>query len=196
MKFLAAGDIHGDKGLARKLSQQAEDEGVDFVVLCGDIVEDDDNVSGIVGQFKKPVFLIPGNHESPATTNFLAEFYNAKNIQGYGYKMGDLGLVGCSSVNLGLWQMPEKDIFEMIKKGSKYVQDCKKRIFVSHVHPAQSKSALVSGFEGSVGLRKAIDEIKPDIVLCSHVHEAEGIEEMIGNTKVLNVGKKGKIIEI
>lgn len=28
------------------------------------------------------------------------------------------------------------------------------------------------------------------------LHEAEGIEEMIDNTKVINVGKKGKIIEL
>jgi len=37
-----------------------------------------------------------------------------------------------------------------------------------------------------------IDKFKPDILLCSHVHEAEGIEEKVGKTKVINVGKKGK----
>jgi Icc-related predicted phosphoesterase len=49
---------------------------------------------------------------------------------------------------------------------------------------------------GSDGVRKAIDQLKPDILLCSHVHEAEGLEEKIGKTRVINVGKKGKIIEI
>ena len=51
-------------------------------------------------------------------------------------------------------------------------------------------------FPGSEGVRKAIETFKPDILLCSHVHEAEGIEEMIGKTKVINVGKRGKIIEV
>ena len=51
-------------------------------------------------------------------------------------------------------------------------------------------------FPGSDGVKKAIDIFKPDFLLCSHVHEAEGIEELVGKTKVINVGKKGKIIEI
>ena len=46
------------------------------------------------------------------------------------------------------------------------------------------------------GLKKAIDKLQPDILICGHVHEAEGIEEKLGKTLILNVGKKGKIIEI
>jgi hypothetical protein len=49
---------------------------------------------------------------------------------------------------------------------------------------------------GSKGVNKAIKQFHPDILLCSHVHEAEGIEEKIGDTRVINVGKKGKIFEI
>lgn len=32
--------------------------------------------------------------------------------------------------------------------------------------------------------------------LSGHIHEAEGLSEKIGKTKVFNVGKKGKVIEI
>ena len=197
MKILAAGDIHGDRGLVRELAQRADSEDVDVVVLCGDLVENENDVEGFIGEFKKPVFLIPGNHDSEATVDFLAErYYHAKNIHGYGYKCGKIGFVGCSSVNLGLWQMPEKDIFEMIKKSNEYIEGCDTKILVSHVHPGESKMATLAGFAGSRGLRKAIDELKPNIVLCSHIHEAEGIEELIGDTKVINVGRKGKVFEV
>ena len=68
---------------------------------------------------------------------------------------------------------------------------------VTHVHPDKSKiEKFTKVFPGSSGVRKAIEKFHPDILLCSHVHEAEGIEEKIGKTKVINVGKKGKIIEI
>ncbi|MCX8147364.1 MAG: hypothetical protein N3D84_02765 [Candidatus Woesearchaeota archaeon] len=68
---------------------------------------------------------------------------------------------------------------------------------VTHVHPAGTKmEKFTKFFQGSEGVKKAIERFKPDIILCSHVHEAEGIEEKIGKTKVINVGKKGKIIEI
>jgi len=32
--------------------------------------------------------------------------------------------------------------------------------------------------------------------LKAHIHEAEGAEEYIGKTKVINVGRNGRIIEI
>ena len=73
----------------------------------------------------------------------------------------------------------------------------KTKIMVTHVHPSDSKIEKFSQFfPGSTGIKKAIDRFKPDILLCGHVHEAEGIEEMIGTTRVINVGRKGKIIEI
>jgi len=195
MKILAVGDIHGDIDLARELAERATKEKVDFVVICGDISGFDEKVEGIVGLFNQKVFLVPGNHDSEATIDFLAQMYKGKNLEGYGYKIGDLGLFGCGSVNLGMFQKSEMDIFDTLKKGADYVKDCSKRILVSHVHPADSTMEKF-GWEGSHGLKKAIDEFKPDFVLCSHLHEAEGIEEMIGDSKVINVGRKGKIIKI
>ena len=195
MKFLAVGDIHGDVDLAKELSKKANDEKVDFVVICGDISRSDEGFEGIMGLFKQKVFLVPGNHDSEATVNFLAEMYKGKNLEGYGYKLGDIGLFGCGSVNLGMFQKRESEIFDLLRRGASYVNDCKKRILVSHVHPSDSKMEKF-GWEGSVGLKKAIDEFKPDFVLCSHLHEAEGIEEKIGNSKVINVGRRGKIVEV
>jgi Icc-related predicted phosphoesterase len=49
---------------------------------------------------------------------------------------------------------------------------------------------------GSDAVRKAVEKFKPDILLCGHVHEAEGLEEVIGKTRVINVGRKGKIITL
>ena len=65
------------------------------------------------------------------------------------------------------------------------------------MHPSETRMEKLSDFvPGSPGLRKAVKEFKPDIVLCSHVHEAEGLEEMIGKSKILNVGRHGKIFEL
>ena len=196
MKVLAVGDIEGDRTLAEQLAQRADTEDVDAVLVCGDIVDDENNSNGVLAVFRKPVLFVPGNHDPPDAVEFLAEFYKVKNLHGYGYKKGDIGFFGCSSVNLGIWQLPEREIFELLKRGAAYVSDCKKKILISHVHPAQSKMTLVSGFEGSEGLRKAIDELQPDIVFCAHVGEAEGIEELVGKTRVVNVGRRGRILEI
>ena len=68
---------------------------------------------------------------------------------------------------------------------------------VTHVHPSDTKmERFTEFFPGSTGIRRAVEKFHPDILLCSHVHEAEGIEEKIGNTQVINVGKEGKMIDI
>jgi Icc-related predicted phosphoesterase len=200
LKILAAGDLHGDQRLAEQLAKKAEKEKVDLVVICGDITQFDQSTENMMKPFverNEKVIIIPGNHESVATADFLAEFYGVTNLHGYSIQAGDVGLFGCGGANIGVAQFSEDEIYDLIKKGFDKVKDLKKKILVTHVHPSDSKmEKFTQFFPGSKGVRKAIDKLKPDILLCSHVHEAEGIEEKIGKTKVINVGKKGKIIEI
>jgi len=66
---------------------------------------------------------------------------------------------------------------------------------VTHMHPSGSKSEF-SGVPGSESITKAIKKFKPDFLLHGHIHEAAGVEEIIGNTKVINVGREGKIVEL
>lgn len=202
LRILAAGDIHGDTSLAKKLAEKAEKENVDLVVLCGDITYAEKSTENIIGKFlekHQKVLLIPGNHESLATADFLAELYGVKNIHGYAVKYKDVGIFGCGgSTNVGPFQeVTEKEAYDLLKKSFDKIKYLKKKIMVTHLHPSETKmEKFTKFFEGSKGVRRAVEKLKPDILLCSHVHEAEGIEEKIGNTRVINVGKKGKIIEL
>ncbi len=200
MKVLAFGDIHGDSILAERLAERAEKENVDLVILCGDITYNDQPTVNLIGPFVKrnqKVVLIPGNHESVATADFLAQLYGVKNLHGYSITSGDIGFFGCGGANIGIHQLEEKEIFDLLKKGSEGIQEVKKKIMITHVHPEGTlMEKFTKIFPGSKGVKKAIDELKPDILLCSHVHEAEGLEEMVGKTRVINVGREGKIINL
>ncbi len=199
MKILAAGDFHGDRIKAKKLADLAEKENVDLIILNGDIVEEE-NVEGIVGHFaskNKRLLLIPGNHETNATMDFLAKVYNAKNLHMSFVNYDGIGIVGVGGANVGLTQLDDEEFFNSIKKGVYYTKNSKTKIWVTHIHPADTKMERFSNFvTGSSGLKQAIDKFQPDLVICGHVHEAEGIEEKIGKTTVLNVGRNGKIINI
>lgn len=196
VRILAAGDFHGDVSTAKYLAEKALKEKADIIILNGDIVEEE-NVENIVGHFKgtgKPVFLVPGNHDFLAT-DFLAEKYDVKNLHGSTVYYEGVAISGCGGANIGLHMLSEEEIYETVKKTQPRKSD--KKILVTHVHPSQTKMEKFSQFvPGSDGLKKAIDSFKPDIVLCGHVHEAEGIEEKVGKTRVINVGKKGKILEL
>ena len=207
LKILAAGDIHGDFRLADALAKQAEKENVDLVILAGDLTMADQPPKGIISPFtrkNKKVLLIPGNHDSFATADFLAELYGVKNIHGYSVKYEDVGIFGCSAVNIGMHQMSESEIFNLLKKGFDNIKYLKKKIMVTHTPPTSTKMEKLSHmFIGtdkldvaSKGVEKAVRTFKPDLLICSHLHESEGIEEILDKTLVINVGRKGKIIEI
>jgi len=199
MRILGAGDIHGDISVSRKLSEQAKRENVDLVILCGDLAEDDslDNVLSPFKENKQKVLLISGNHESVATAEFLAYINYAKHLHGYSVRYKDIGIFGCGSANIGIHGITEHEIFETLKKGFDRINYLGTKIMVTHVHPAESKMEKLSNFvKGSIGVLKAIKEFKPDILFCSHVHEAEGLEEVVQSTRVINVGREGKIIDL
>ena len=85
-------------------------------------------------------------------------------------------MFGCGGANIGVFQLDEDEIYDLIKKGYQRIKDVKKKIMVTHVHPSGSlMEKFTQIFPGSNGVRKAIDRFKPDILLCSHVHQAEGI---------------------
>ena len=198
-KILAIGDIHGDTGLVKRLAKKAKKEDVDIVILAGDFTWAEQSTKNLIGPFikeKKQVLLIPGNHESVATTDFLAEMYPpTKNIHGYSFTKEDLGIFGSGTVDWGIDGASSKELFRILKKGNERVKNLKKKIMVTHMHPRGSKAEF-SGFYGSSAVRKAIKEFKPDILISAHIHEAGGIQEKIGKTKVINVSRKEKIFEI
>lgn len=202
MKILAAGDIHGDPKITKRLAEKAKKEDVDLVILTGDLTFLDQSIKNLIYPFSKvhkQVLIIPGNHETIATADFLAEVYsNATNIHGYSVKIGDVGIFGAGGANVGPFsRMSESELYDLLKKGFDKIKNSRFKIMATHVHPSNSLiEKITPGFRGSEGVERAIKKFKPDIAVCSHIHEAWGIEEKIGKTKLINIGKEGKIIEI
>jgi hypothetical protein len=197
-KILAIGDIHGDTGLVKKLAKKAKEENVDLVILAGDLTFLDESVKNLIGPFvkaKKQVLIIPGNHESIATINFLTKMYpNTKNIHGGSFVKYDLGIFGAGGGDV-IITTSDEEIFSALEKGNASIKNAKKKIMVTHMHPSGSKSEF-SGWPGSKAITKAIKEFKPDVAIFSHIHEAGGMEENIGKTKAINVSRKATIFEI
>ena len=200
LRILAVGDIHGDTTFAEKLAKKAKKENIDLIILSGDNFLEEASIKGIIGPFakeKKQVLLIPGNHDSIATNAVVSEIYApySKNLHGYYFVKDNIGFFGAGTANIGISQIPDQEIFNLLKRGHEKIKDLKKKIMVTHIHPKKSKSEF-SGFHGSRAVRKAIEEFKPDIAICSHIHEAGGLEEKIGKTLVINVARKEKIFEV
>lgn len=199
LKILAVSDIHGDSKQIKTLAEKAERENVDLVVLCGDITGWTET-KNIIKPFKdkdKPVLLIPGNWDSFATIDFIANLYGVRNIHGYSAIYKNIGFFGAGGAEAspGPGITTEKELFNTLKKAHASLKGIEKKIMVTHEHPSPSLSEL-SGIRGNKAITEAIKQFRPNILIHGHIHEAAGIEEKIGTTRVINVGKEGKIIEI
>jgi uncharacterized protein len=191
LKILAAGDLHGDTRLATQLAERAQKEKVDLVILNGDItgiIETQNLIKPFTDRNEKVVF-VPGNWDSQGTASVLSKLYGIKNVEDYYVKYKGVGIFGASG------KETEQETFKTLEKNFNKIKNLEKKIMVTHIHAAGTKSEL-SGFPGSYGIRKAIEKFQPDLLISGHIHELEGVEEKIGKTKVMNIGRKGKIIEI
>ncbi|MFZ5955237.1 MAG: metallophosphoesterase family protein [Nanoarchaeota archaeon] len=195
LRILAAGDLHGNSAISEMLAKKAKENDVDLVILLGDIhgMNNSDNLIGPFKKANKKVIFVPGNWDSTFESNMIEAVYGIKNINGKYVIYEDTGIIGIGNPDFQLY-LEEESVFLKLKSNFEKVKT-KNKILVSHLHAYGTKTEF-SGFQGSLALRKAIDNFQPDFFLSAHIHEAEGIEEKIGKTKLISVGKKGRIIEI
>ena len=142
--------------------------------------------------------ILPGNWDSFATTDFLAQLYGVTNIHGYSAVYENVGFFGAGAAPTAIGPrsgITEEELMKTLEKAHKGLKGIEKKVMLTHVHPAGGKSEF-SGFSGSTAVTEAIKKFKPDLLLHGHIEEGEGIEEIIGKTRVINVGPKGRILEI
>lgn len=199
LKILAASDLHGSSDLAKRLAEKAEKNKVDLVLLLGDI-NGTSKSKNLISPFKKinkPVLFVPGNWDTSFETAMIESVYNAKNLDGIYACYNGVAFIGLGNPDFQL-SLDEKKAFSKLKQNFDKIygkEDIRKRIIFSHLHAQGTKSEF-SGIRGSKALRQAVDYFKPDMLLQGHIHEAEGIEEKIGKTHIIGIGRSGKVLEI
>lgn len=192
LRILAAGDLHGDVGIAEKLSAKGKKAKVDLVILAGDIYGYQEGGKGILDPFVKAgqkVAFVPGNLDFDEN---VLELKDGKNIHGYYVSYGDVGIAGIGSGN---WKLRlDEDDLKLVRWNLSKMKN-KKKILVSHLH-AEGTLAEFSGIPGDEVVRMTVEEFEPDLLIAAHIHEGEGIEDRIGRTRVVQVGRRGTILEI
>ena len=86
---------------------------------------------------------------------------------------------------------------ELAERLSKF-QELKLRVLICHCPPKSTKLDRAGEGQhfGSQAVREFIEKNQPEYFYCGHIHEAAGASEQLGRTKGLNVGKKGRILEL
>ena len=220
MKILCISDIHGRRDLVTRIEQVAHREGIKHVFILGDYsasgtfndtsinISDVNYVLDLLKDFK--VFSIPGNCDAISITDVFEKLNS--NFHKKFTSIECVDFLGLGGSNITPFETPyefdESEIYDSLQKlyddyeSSKPLKshkgECKdveqRVVLASHTPPYNTACDLVGGgaHVGSRSLRKIIEEKKPDLVICGHIHEQSGISGNIGKTRVINVGTFAK----
>jgi Icc-related predicted phosphoesterase len=200
MKILAISDIHGDGTLSKRVAKKAKKEKIDLVILAGDITWLEEPMKNVIKPFAdlgKEILIMPGNHETNDTITELKVAYPSLiNIDQEPFQKNKVGFFGAGyGFESGPFSIDESLLKEKLIKSQNKIKDLRKKVLITHSHHEGSNSEF-SGFPGSKSIRKSIEYLKPNFAIHGHIHEASGIKEKIGSTKIVNVSRKPFIFEI
>ena len=203
MKIISFGDVHEDTKNLGKLKDELES--ADLVIISGDLTNYHGKsaaqiVINSVKKYNNNILAQPGNLDQHDVNDYLSQ--ENINLHGNGFVFNDLGIFGVGGSNKTPFNTPtefsEKEIEQFLLAGYEKVKNCKVKIMVPHMPPKDTEvDAVGPGIHvGSSSVREFIEQYKPDICICGHIHEARA-RTQIGDTIILNAGmfSKGGYIE-
>jgi Icc-related predicted phosphoesterase len=196
MRLVCITDLHGAlPTLERVLAQAGK---LDAVLLGGDITHFgspvDAELAVRVAQRHAPLVLaVVGNTDSAAIEQHLMDL--GVSAHGRGVVCGPVGLHGLSGIppwKSGMYSLREDELAAALESGYAQIAGCTQHILLAHVPPRGTglDRTFAGVHAGSSAVRKFVDQRRPALVLCGHIHEARGIEKL-GPTTVVNCGHGG-----
>jgi hypothetical protein len=200
VKALVLSDIHSEEAAIEKLRVFLEINKFNLVIIVGDITQ-----RGPVSYAEEfldlfrgmNVLAIHGNMDPKPVIDLLERrglLFHLKKVDINGWNF--IGFGGSGPTPFGTpTEYSEEEIYNEL---SKFRMD-RKTVLVTHSPPFNSEvDRTASGKSaGSRAIRRIIEEKKPFMNICGHVHEREG-ETSIGDTRIVKVppAVKGRAVEI
>jgi Icc-related predicted phosphoesterase len=197
MRILAFSDLHRDLDQAAALvSMSAE---ADVVIGAGDFASVHKGLEETIAALtpiEKPTVLVPGNNETAdALREAAAGWDSATVLHGEGATIEGAEFFGLGAgvpVTPWDWSFDLDDL-----TAAELLAGCPQgAVLVLHSPPkGHCDSGGDGGHFGSEALLAAIEEKRPRLAVCGHIHESWGCESRIGETPLRNLGPKGAWLE-
>ena len=197
MKLLVFSDIHNDfKTLERLIDTEA-----DYYFAAGDLVSWSrglDRAGEILHRKADRVYVLPGNHETPAEISKFCVRYGFHDLHGKSIEIQGFHVAGLGCSSPTPFNTPGEYSETEIAVRLAAFANLTPLILICHCPPKPSLldhngkglhfgSSAVAGF---------LEKYPPRYFFCGHVHEAEGVMEMLGPTTGRNVGKQGYLLDL
>jgi uncharacterized protein len=198
MRILAFSDLHRDLGQAAKLVEMSAE--ADVVIGAGDfasIHEGLEETIGALARIEAPSVLVPGNNETAdALREAAGAWPTATVLHGEGTAIDGVEFFGLGA---GIPITPWEWSFDLDDEAAaEMLAPCPDgAVMVLHSPPRDHCDAAGDGTHfGSPALLAAIEQKRPRLAVCGHIHESWGCESEIGATPVRNLGPAGTWLEV
>jgi Icc-related predicted phosphoesterase len=201
VKILIFSDIHGDLRALRKVVQQP----VDVYIAAGDLATFGrglERCAEVLKPLGDKLWILPGNHETHHSTHALCDrfgFYDFHGqIRSLPSQSGLAHFAGLGYSNITPFGTPGEYSEDEIRNALSAFSGITPLYLVAHVPPRRTKldEYAPGQHAGSPSLRDWVEREQPKYLFCGHIHEAAGLSEDIGQTKCVNVGKNGYLLDI
>ena len=199
MKLLLFSDLHINLKLAKELVQKSYQ--VDVVIGAGDFAIMHQGLQETIDVLKtitKPTLVIPGNGETYQELQMaISGWDSCLALHGTGTQINGVSYYGIGGgipvTPFGDWSFDFTEdeavdlLYDMPEGG----------VLISHSPPKNILDLASSGKNlGSTTIRNIIDVKKPKLVVCGHIHESGGRQQLHQETLVVNAGPGGIVIEL
>ena len=199
VKILAFSDLHRDLEQAAKLVELAAD--ADVVIGAGDFASVHEGLAETIAALapiETPTVLVPGNNETEEALREASAVWDAAAVL-HGESRIDRGRRVLRPRRryprhpLGLELRPRRgggrlDAGRLPREARSSSSTRRRRATATRTPPATT-SAATRCCEG-------IEEKRPRIAVCGHIHESWGCESQVGEIPVRNLGPGGTWIEL
>jgi Icc-related predicted phosphoesterase len=198
VRILAFSDLHRDLGQAAKLVEMSAD--ADVVIGAGDFASIheglEETIEALAG-IEAPSVLVPGNNETADALREAAAAWPAATVlHGEGTAIDGVEFFGLGA---GIPVTPWEWSFDLDDEAAaEMLAPCPEgAVMVLHSPPRDHCDSAGDGSHfGSPALLAAIEEKRPRLAVCGHIHESWGCESEVGETPVRNLGPTGTWLEV
>lgn len=198
MRILAFSDLHRDLGQGAELVEMSAE--ADVVIGAGDFASMHEGLEETIGALEgigAPTVLVPGNNETVDALRSAAASWGAATVlHGEGTTIEGVEFFGLGA---GIPVTPWDWSFDLDDEAATaMLGGCPEgAVLVLHSPPrGHCDSAGGDTHFGSPALLRAIEDKRPRLAVCGHIHESWGCESAIGPTPVRNLGPKGTWLEV
>ena len=198
MKLCVFSDIHSNvQALQRCLDLEA-----DIWIAAGDMVNWErrlDAIGKILHRRAPNLWLLPGNHESHASTSRLCQEYGLQDFHGRSFECGGFHVAGLGYSTPTPFDTPGEYSEEEMARRLAPFAGLNPLVLVCHCPPKNTPldEAGPGAHFGSKSVAEFVAANKPRYLLCGHIHEAAGRSVPLNDVTIgRSVGPAGFVLDL